>query len=448
MNEQTKKKEEQVQPDGGYGWVIIFAIILLNASLSTLVSCFGIIFGADLKSMGVSAAQISLLLHLQSSLYCIVGFFGSPLLKKYQFRTIAFIGAAIWCSGIFITAFAATYTLLVFTISFITGIGQGILMPATYLATNTYFKKRLTLAVSISTTGATLFSVISPKICDILVTKVGRKYTVLILFFISLLSFIGCLLLKPLPKKEVQRDELVTLNNTKQTNVENSTNKIYKETTRPIKKDTITSKLISIFDLTLLKQPSYTVAIICLGVSFAAELNMVLMMQVVLPELSNFKSNEVANVTSVQFGFDIIGRLIIPMVCHYFKANPKWVYVSALLTATVARTLLTLYTQSYIIVYIACSIIGATKGMRAVYQSVIIPKLVPLDKFVAANGFQMFFTGAISLVIGPIIGVVHDAFSSYKPALHASSILSCFCVILWIFETCFTRKISVNNHVC
>lgn len=83
-------------------------------------------------------------------------------------------------------------------------------MPATYLATNSYFKKRLTLAVSISTTGASIFSVFSPKMCDLLLANVGRRYTVLILFSISLLSFIGCFLLKPV-KKTIDIDEMMEL---------------------------------------------------------------------------------------------------------------------------------------------------------------------------------------------------------------------------------------------
>lgn len=62
------------------------------------------------------------------------------------------------------------------------------------------------------------------------------------------------------------------------------------------------------------------------------------------------------------------------------------------------------YSHSHVAVNVAVCIIGVTKGLRAVYQSLIVPKLVPLDKFVAANGFQMFLTGTISLIIGPLIG--------------------------------------------
>ncbi|XP_072376357.1 monocarboxylate transporter 3-like [Diabrotica undecimpunctata] len=440
------KIEEHVYPEGGYGWVIVFAIILLNVSLLTLIQCFGIIFGKDFELMGVTAAQTSFLLHLQSSLYCITGFFGSPLLKQYEFRTVAFIGTTIWCTGILLTSFGNSYTAFIFTISVLTGIGQGILMPSTYLATNSYFKERLTLAVSISTTGASIFSIVSPKLCDILVSKVGRKYTVLVLFGLSLLSYVGCFLMRPIQRKKVEHPEELTKLETSQPIYANEdSSNVYKETTQPIKRNPVLLKLINVFDLELLKKPSFIIAIFSLGVSFAAELNMVLMMQFVLPELSKFSRTDVANITSVQFIFDILGRLVVPFACHSIHAPPKWVYAGALIAATGARTLLATYAHSYTAAYAACCIIGVTKGLRAVYQSVIIPKLVPLEKFVAANGLQMFFTGAVSLAIGPLIGSIHDHFNSYVPALHASSILSCACVLLWILEAIFSRK-NENNE--
>lgn len=77
-------------------------------------------------------------------------------------------------------------------------------MPATYLGTYMYFKKRLTIAVSLTVTSASLASIVLPKICDVLLNQVGRRYTVMLLFFISLLSFIGCCLLKPVKKPKGQ----------------------------------------------------------------------------------------------------------------------------------------------------------------------------------------------------------------------------------------------------
>uniref|UniRef100_V5GMZ1 Monocarboxylate transporter n=1 Tax=Anoplophora glabripennis TaxID=217634 RepID=V5GMZ1_ANOGL len=454
-----QEREEFMPPDGGYGWVIVFANILINSSLLTLVQCFGIIYKDEFSSMGITAAETSFLLHLHSSLYCSFGFFGSPLLKTYGFRVVAFAGASLMIFGIFLSSFANSYGFLILSISILIGLGQGILMPATYLATYTYFKKRLTVAISLSATGASLFLIFMPKVCDILLTHVRRKYTVLILFTISLLSLVGCYLLKTLNTGSNESDksvELLNKNNGKleeNANVKEEENKlmpnsnpVYRDTTIPAKKEeSIAQKIYSLFDLELLKQTSYVLVVIGLGISFAAELNVILMMQFVLPELSGFLRSDVAFVTSVQYTTDIIGRLAIPLVSHYFEVAPKIMYGGALVAATVARTVLALCGKSGTTVYMCCALLGLTKGARAVFQSVIIPKYVPLEKLPAANGLNMLFTGVVSLMVGPIIGAIHDATNSYVPALHTASALSCICVILWVSEFVFSKCKTVPD---
>lgn len=78
-------------------------------------------------------------------------------------------------------------------------------MPATYLATNTYFKDKLTIAVSISVTGAGLAPTFMPVVCVYLLKTVGRSYTVLVLFGIALISIPCCLLLKPIKPEVVEK---------------------------------------------------------------------------------------------------------------------------------------------------------------------------------------------------------------------------------------------------
>lgn len=118
-----------------------------------------------------------------------------------------------------------------------------------------------------------------------------------------------------------------------------NSNSVYRDTTIPVKKEeSIAQKIYSLFDLQLVKQTSYILVVIGLGVSFAAELNVILMMQFVLPELSGFLRSDVAIVTSVQYASDIIGRLAIPLLSHYFEVGPKMMYGGALIAATVSRT--------------------------------------------------------------------------------------------------------------
>lgn len=49
-------------------------------------------------------------------------------------------------------------------------------------------------------------------------------------------------------------------------------------------------------------------------------------------------------------------------------------------------------------------IIGIAKGMKAVFQTLIIPDYVSLDRLPAAYGMQMVCNGILSIAIGPLIG--------------------------------------------
>lgn len=446
----AKNKEEPYYPDGGYGWVIVGAVILINVSLLTFVPCFGVIFAEEFKQWGVTKAETSFLLHLHSSLYCTFGFFTSPFLTLYGMKPVALVGATLMCLGIFLSSFANSYIYFIFSTSVLIGLGQGIVMPATYLATYSYFKKRLTAALSLTVTSASLSSIVVAITCDRLLSLVGRTYTVLLLFAVSLLSYIGCFLLKPVKRKPTQEEEkcLEEMNNitpeeaTKQLISEDQKtfDSVYKDTTVEKKKNSIFVKLFNVFDLHLLQNVPLVVMIVGLGISFSAELNLILMLQFMLGELSHFERSDIAIAVSIQSGADIVGRLLIPMCAHYFGAPPKLMYAGALVVATVARTVLATWPTDKLVVWGVVTVIGLTKGTRAVFQSVVLPKYVSLDKVAAANGINMLFTGFVSLAMGPVIGWIQDVSGSPLYPLHAASILSMSCVLMWILEYIFWEK--------
>lgn len=60
--------------------------------------------------------------------------------------------------------------------------------------------------------------------------------------------------------------------------------------------------------------------------------------------------------------------------------------------------------STYTVVVGVALIIGIAKGTKAVFQTLIIPDYVPLDRLPAAYGMQMVCNGILSIVIGPLIG--------------------------------------------
>lgn len=208
------------------------------------------------------------------------------------------------------------------------------MLPATYLATNTYFKKRLTLAVSFSVTGASISNMIMPHICrKLLESWEGTQGTVLTLAAISIVGIFCCFLLKPIKGTE----QIKPQDHDRKHEDELLNEKVYNETTTPIVHKTFVAKLYELFDLELLKDGTYVVVIIGMSLSFASELNIILMLTFILPKLAEFNLTEVALAMSFLAGADVCGRLLIPLMGHYFKIPARVMYSISLVFATIGR---------------------------------------------------------------------------------------------------------------
>lgn len=208
------------------------------------------------------------------------------------------------------------------------------MLPATYLATNTYFKKRLTLAVSFSVTGASISNMIMPHLCRKLLESLeGTQGTVLTLAAISTVGIFCCFLLKPIKETE----PIKTQDHDLKQEGELLNGKVYNETTTPIVHKSFFKKLYELFDLELLKDGTYVVVIIGMSLSFASELNIILMLTFILPKLAEFNLSEVAVAMSFLAGADVCGRLLIPLMGHYFKVPARVMYCMSLIFATIGR---------------------------------------------------------------------------------------------------------------
>ncbi|GJQ75164.1 hypothetical protein Trydic_g9768 [Trypoxylus dichotomus] len=419
---------ESQPPDGGYGWIVVAAVVLLNSSLIPIILCFGMIYEDKFSEMDIPASQISFLLHLNNSLMCLLGIFSGPLLKLFQHRPIIFAGVILCCVSIFLTTFAESYTFIMCTIGIMLGIGNGILMPATYMVVNSYFKERLTLAMSFQVTGSSIAGIFMPQICDFLLATFGITGTVLIFAGISFNAIPAAILL--IPAKEIACDGIKKPTITAQEEKiggEKATEKllpVYNNTTIPINPESRAKRLLKsigrLFNFELFSDRIYVIIVIGMGISFASELNTILMTSFVLKELNGFTLKELASATSLLSLSDVTGRLLLPYLAYKRKFSPKLSYILALVGSTIGRTVLSIFHNSKTIVLVSVAILGLGKGAKAVFQSLILPKYVSYDKLASANGLLMVINGILSLIVGPIIGVMHDVGNSYLYSLHSA----------------------------
>lgn len=93
-----------------------------------------------------------------------------------------------------------------------------------------------------------------------------------------------------------------------------------------------------LFNFELFSDRTYVIIVIGMGISFASELNTILMTSFVLKELNGFTIKELASATSLLSLSDVTGRLLIPYLAYKKECSSKLSYALALVGSTIGRT--------------------------------------------------------------------------------------------------------------
>nr|CAI5834276.1 unnamed protein product [Callosobruchus analis] len=130
-NDVPSTAEIVVPPDGGWGWVVVFASFMCNLVVDGIIFSFSTFLGEIAAEFGAGKAEVTLVGSLMSGFYLITGPFASAVANKYGFRSVAIFGGVLGAAAFAISHFANSVTFLCVTYGVIgaTGIavcGSGI----------------------------------------------------------------------------------------------------------------------------------------------------------------------------------------------------------------------------------------------------------------------------------------------------------------------------------
>ncbi|KAK2585105.1 hypothetical protein KPH14_008616 [Odynerus spinipes] len=454
--------------DRGWAWMVVLGVTIINLSVLPVQQCYGLIFGKRFTSLGITATQTSLILHLNGTICCSLGLISGPMMKRFSFRKVALFGGLTVAVGIFTTAFAVSLPAIIVGYCVIIGIGQGIIYPATSLALNTYFRKKRNIAMGLCVTLTGLGPIVMPLLIVVLLDAYATTGTLLIFAGIAANSLVGACLLKPfINTNEIKTEDPVRENNIKNATMLKNENEsdvekcvaecrlltnqeqvqeqetelervLEKTETKNVKKRGIFQKISANLDLKLLQDVRYIFVVIGMGISLVAETNFNALIPFVLDKLSGLQIKEVATIMSIQAAFDIAGRLCIPLLAQKANWTPRYLARAEKCVTVCLYRVLSTWGDNYFVVIVVAVIVGVAKGTKAVFQALIIPDYVPLERLPAASGIQMVCNGILSIMLGPLIGMVHDLTGSYVGALYFTSAMSMFCVFLWLLGGLWT----------
>ncbi|KAJ3657856.1 hypothetical protein Zmor_009633 [Zophobas morio] len=184
-------------PDGGWGWLVVFACGFSNLSTFPMFQQFGLVFRQKFEDLHISNTQTTTVINLNSAFNSCVGLLNGPIYRKFTYRQVAMFGSLLVASSLFVSTMCESFwTYLVFY-SMCYGSGIGITQTANAVALNTFFKDRRRIATGLSWTTTALGPIVWPYIITALLEVYGMEGTLMVFSSFALHAFMCSLLLQP-----------------------------------------------------------------------------------------------------------------------------------------------------------------------------------------------------------------------------------------------------------
>ncbi|KAJ2950636.1 hypothetical protein O0L34_g8891 [Tuta absoluta] len=192
-----RKEGDFIPPDGGWGWMIVFAAGFSNLAALPTLQQFGLLFRDRFTRLGITSSQCTTIINMNSALQSFVGLANGPVFKTFSYRQVSLTGAVVVFLSLLCTTFSYNFTTYLISFSILYGVGFGISGSANALALNTYWKERRRLATAFSWTTTGLGPILWPQIITLLFAYFGESGTIFLLAGFSLHSIFCALLLHP-----------------------------------------------------------------------------------------------------------------------------------------------------------------------------------------------------------------------------------------------------------
>ncbi|XP_051513644.1 monocarboxylate transporter 8-like [Myxocyprinus asiaticus] len=192
-----------VPPEGGFGWVVVFAATWCNGSIFGIQNSFGILHMMLLKDHEDLTDQTSQFkVAWVGALAMGMIFFCSPVVSMFTdhfgCRKTAVCGAFVAFIGLLTSSFAITLGLRYFTYGILFGCGSSFAFQPSLVILGHYFRQRLGLANGVVTAGSSLFSMGLPVLLKKVVGPLGLARTFQVLSIFMLVQSLLALTFRPL----------------------------------------------------------------------------------------------------------------------------------------------------------------------------------------------------------------------------------------------------------
>jgi len=191
------EQKKMVPPDGGWGWIAVVGVSIINLCTRSIEPSFGLLFGGILAELGAGTTQAAVIMSTLDALINFSGLFVGPLIRAFSYRKVSIAGSLLCGLGLILTFPAKSIAHILCTYSIINGLGVGLTASATFVALNHYFVKKRGQAIGFSLAGTAFGMIFMPPGVTFLLFEYTFKYAILIMGAIALHGLVGSMLLQP-----------------------------------------------------------------------------------------------------------------------------------------------------------------------------------------------------------------------------------------------------------
>lgn len=168
-------------PDGGWGWVVVLASLVISMIADGVSFSFGLLYIEFLHEFGASKSKTAWIGSLFMAVPLLSGPVMSALVDRYGCRRMTIAGGMISGLGFVLSCFSNTIEVMYLTFGVIAGLGLGLCYVTAVVSIAYWFDKKRTLAVGLGACGTGIGTFVYAPMTTFFIEEYGWRGTCLLL---------------------------------------------------------------------------------------------------------------------------------------------------------------------------------------------------------------------------------------------------------------------------
>lgn len=177
----SKRRKKPKVPDGGWGWVVVLASLVISMIADGVSFSFGLLYIEFLQEFGASKSKTAWIGSLFMAVPLLSGPIMSALVDRYGCRNMTILGGLISGLGFILSVFSNTIEVMYLTFGVIAGLGLGLCYVTAVVSIAFWFDKKRTLAVGLGACGTGIGTFVYAPMTTYFIAEYGWRGACLLL---------------------------------------------------------------------------------------------------------------------------------------------------------------------------------------------------------------------------------------------------------------------------